>query len=788
MSFFYKFLSCRVLIAQLLVALISLPVNSATLTGTDGDDTLLGYSGDDQFTSGEGSDVLVGYGGDDTFTVDGTGDKTIDGGSGNNSLEISYDGLSSLLEFENVLIPFSESGAMSLEINNDVIEFNNILSWTGQMKWDGTITVAEKEYRFVSDLRHDLSPFSGAYGSVYTFVNKDESGSVEVKIPEGGKWMPQYRFGQQSGYKGVAIYGNENFLISGSNGDEVIFGGYSADVINGGDGNDFIFGGGGSDTIDAGLGDDVVYTSMSALDEDDVILGGDGSNTLVFDRPGESGGWDSDSYGSVTFNLATDIGNASNFSNIGGSNGNDTLTGDYSNNVIIGAGGDDVLNGSGGDDTIYGDDHRGDHNGLTYGIRKYNMDYGNDILIGGLGSDVIDGSYGDDTLYGGAGQDFLTGGEGIDTFVFNPGDGSPDYSKINIIDDFEDGKDIIELRGLNFSDLTITQDADDVMDNVIVQSSDEYLFIIRNSQLSSINYLDFVTAEPADSDDDGVPDHLDAFPNDAAETADIDGDGIGDNSDTDNDNDGVSDDLDAFPLNAAETIDTDDDGIGDNTDADDDNDGFEDLFELQNNLDPLVADVDIDDDGIANQNDSDNDNDGIDDAFDDFPLDSTEHLDTDSDGIGNNADVDDDGDGVADVIDAFPLDVFESFDSDGDGIGDNTDLNNSSPDTPLDSDLDQIPDAWEIKYFLNPLDPSDALLDQDNDGMTALEEYEAGTIPLNILDIDANGSFDALTDGLIILRYAFGLRGQSLIDDVISEDAMRAEAADIETYIETLLP
>jgi alpha-tubulin suppressor-like RCC1 family protein len=57
-----------------------------------------------------------------------------------------------------------------------------------------------------------------------------------------------------------------------------------------------------------------------------------------------------------------------------------------------------------------------------------------------------------------------------------------------------------------------------------------------------------------------------------------------------------------------------------------------------------------------------------------------------------------------------------------------------------------------------------------------------------VLDIDANGIFDALTDGLILLRYAFGLRGQSLIDDVISEDAMRNNASDIETYIETLLP
>jgi alpha-tubulin suppressor-like RCC1 family protein len=57
-----------------------------------------------------------------------------------------------------------------------------------------------------------------------------------------------------------------------------------------------------------------------------------------------------------------------------------------------------------------------------------------------------------------------------------------------------------------------------------------------------------------------------------------------------------------------------------------------------------------------------------------------------------------------------------------------------------------------------------------------------------VLDIDANGSVDALTDGLMVLRYLFGLRGQSLIDGVISEDAMRAEAADIEAYIETLLP
>ncbi|MDG1694614.1 MAG: hypothetical protein P8I13_07150 [Porticoccaceae bacterium] len=158
------------------------------------------------------------------------------------------------------------------------------------------------------------------------------------------------------------------------------------------------------------------------------------------------------------------------------------------------------------------------------------------------------------------------------------------------------------------------------------------------------------------------------------------------------------------------------------------------------------------------------------------------------DGIGDNADADDDNDNVLDSIDLFPLDTFESADSDGDGVGDNADFFPNSAEYSLDSDLDQMPDAWERKYGLNPTDASDALLDQDNDGLTALEEYEAGTIPLKILDIDANGSFDALTDGLIILRYAFGLRGENLVRSATAGDAMRTDAADVEAYLNSLVP
>ena len=56
------------------------------------------------------------------------------------------------------------------------------------------------------------------------------------------------------------------------------------------------------------------------------------------------------------------------------------------------------------------------------------------------------------------------------------------------------------------------------------------------------------------------------------------------------------------------------------------------------------------------------------------------------------------------------------------------------------------------------------------------------------LDIDQNGSFDALTDGLILLRYAFGLRGDNLTSGAIASDATRTSASEIEAHIQSLLP
>jgi hypothetical protein len=67
---------------------------------------------------------------------------------------------------------------------------------------------------------------------------------------------------------------------------------------------------------------------------------------------------------------------------------------------------------------------------------------------------------------------------------------------------------------------------------------------------------------------------------------------------SDSDNDGVADDLDTFPNDPTEWTDNDDDGIGDNLDADDDNDGMTDAWEILSGLNPMEPDANEDpDDG-----------------------------------------------------------------------------------------------------------------------------------------------------------------------------------------------
>ena len=139
-----------------------------------------------------------------------------------------------------------------------------------------------------------------------------------------------------------------------------------------------------------------------------------------------------------------------------------------------------------------------------------------------------------------------------------------------------------------------------------------------------LTILEALGGVAVDSDQDGVPDHLDldsdndGFGDEEESDADSDGDGIRDSLDDDSENDSI-------PDRDELAGDSDADGLSDRLDADDDGDGIRSAFE---------GAVDSDSDGLADYIDEDSDDDGQSD-FD-------EGLrDRDCDGLRNYVDSDD---------------------------------------------------------------------------------------------------------------------------------------------------
>jgi Ca2+-binding RTX toxin-like protein len=55
----------------------------------------------------------------------------------------------------------------------------------------------------------------------------------------------------------------------------------------------------------------------------------------------------------------------------------------------------------------------------------------------------------------------------------------------------------------------------------------------------------------------------------------------------------------------------------------------------------------------------------------------------------------------------------------------------------------------------------------------------------HIFDIDGNGELDPLTDGLLVLRHLFGFSGSSLTDGAIADGAERSDVVEIQSHLET---
>ena len=69
------------------------------------------------------------------------------------------------------------------------------------------------------------------------------------------------------------------------------------------------------------------------------------------------------------------------------------------------------------------------------------------------------------------------------------------------------------------------------------------------------------------------------------------------------------------------------------------------------------------------------------------------------------------------------------------------------------------------------------------------ESIQAAITELGLLlDVDQDEDLSALSDGLLIIRYLFGFRGDSLTDNAVPSEAQRKTAAEIEEYIQSLVP
>jgi chitinase len=110
------------------------------------------------------------------------------------------------------------------------------------------------------------------------------------------------------------------------------------------------------------------------------------------------------------------------------------------------------------------------------------------------------------------------------------------------------------------------------------------------------------TAPDIDSDEELLTFQLTVMDNNGLQSTDAVNIRVERDPAQDTDNDGVPDDRDSFPDDPDEWIDTDNDGVGNNADSDDDDDGMPDEWELFYGLAPLADDSleDVDGDGISN--------------------------------------------------------------------------------------------------------------------------------------------------------------------------------------------
>ena len=367
-------------------------IEALIFIGGSGNDTVTGGALQDGLNGGLGDDFLSGGGGDDLL-AGGAGSNVLNAGAGNDRIYSS--GTSDLIDggtgTDELIFDFSDSNVgLTIDIS---------AGGGGADIGNGTKIWNVEALRFDGGSGNDTVTGGALRDELFGGQGND--------ILNGGGGIDEL-FGSSG-----------NDTLNGGGGNDELSGSYGNDTLNGGAGNDSLYDHSGNNTLNGGGGDDWIV-SYGHLDR---IDGGTGTDFLNIHRDNT----DID----LTVDISAggggaDIGDGTQIWNVEilhfeGGSGNDTVTGGALGDFLVGFDGDDALNGGAGKDSLWGVD-------------------GNDILNGGSGIDW---------LWGGAGLDILIGGGGVDTFVFAAIADSAVGAGRDLISDFDQGIDKINVSGID---------------------------------------------------------------------------------------------------------------------------------------------------------------------------------------------------------------------------------------------------------------------------------------------------------------------------------------------------
>jgi serralysin len=412
------------------------------IVGSASTDSLLGFGGADILDGAEGDDVLYGGDGADQFI----------GGPG-------FDSVSYALASAGVSLDLATGGTAGEALGDT---FSSIEQLYGSSFADNIAGSAASDqlFGFGGDDRID-----GGVGNdiLYGGVGADEldggadfdivsyyyaAAAVALNLTTGGTG------GEASGDTFVnieMIYGSVfGDSIAGSAAADQLAGFEGDDTLNGGAGNDILYGGAGADALNGGSDFDIASYYYS-----------NGEVTVDLSAQGSGNEAAGDTFVSIEMVYGSQFGDT-----IRGAGGNDQLAGFAGNDQIFGNSGNDILLGGEGADTLDGGDgidiasyyyasgsgvsvnlaagsgSGGDAQGdVLVSIEQVYGSRNGDSLTGSSGDNLIAGFDGQDVIDGGAGTDMLYGGADADRFVVMSGSGA------DTIMDFEDGLDLIDLRG-----------------------------------------------------------------------------------------------------------------------------------------------------------------------------------------------------------------------------------------------------------------------------------------------------------------------------------------------------